>query len=136
MRKIKFRVWHRAESKMYFLGYQKLTHVLLCRDDGGENGGRGLPVKRAQYDACELLESTGVFDYHGNEIFEGDIVRVRAGSQSFSGVVESIPDMFKSRGLHPLQPLLERGGISKDQEGVEFKVMGNRYETPDLLPEK
>ncbi|HTL47086.1 MAG TPA: YopX family protein [Verrucomicrobiae bacterium] len=130
MREIKFRVWYHPEKRMYFRGYQKLSHVLLCEEDGP--GGAGRPLKRAGYQDCELLESTGLLDVRGREIYEGDIVLVRSGGKSWNGEVGAVPDMFRSRGLHPLVSLLASLGL-EDGEGLEFEVLGNRFENPDLL---
>ena len=62
MSEIKFRAWDREERKMYFRAYQKMFHVLLCDDDHGTRGGKGVPVKRADYESCDLLESTTLED--------------------------------------------------------------------------
>ena len=94
MKDIKFRVWHRKEKKIYFRGYQKWLHVLLCNDDEGANDGKGTPVKRASYEDCEFLESTTFFDKHGKEIYEGDIIRIHHGDKEFQDVVGGIPDTF------------------------------------------
>ncbi len=128
MREIRFRVWHRKERKMYYRGYQKFFHVLLCDDDRGTNEGKGIPVKRASYADCEFLEGTEIFDQQGREIFEGDIVRGRAGERVFEGVFEEVPDMFRSRRLHPLHHLLAGHGISDQAENLEIEILGNRYE--------
>ena len=128
MRDIQFRVWHRKEKKMYYRGYQKWFYVLLCEDDRGTNQGKGKPVKRAGYDDCVFLESTGLTDKFGMEIFEGDFVRITCGAVTAEGLVEPVPDMFKSRGLHPLHSLLERHGLPDTIENLEMKVTGNRYE--------
>ncbi len=131
MREIKFRVWHRKEKKLYFRGYQKLSHILLCEDDYGRNEGKGFPLKRASYEDCELLESTGLFDKNGREIFEGDIVKIRVSDGEFRGTVGPIPDMFRSRRLHPLHDLLRSYGVADDEELLETEVMGNRYGVPE-----
>ena len=128
MREIKFRVWHIQEKKMYFLGYQKLSHILLCDDDHGSNEGKGVPVKRAAYSDCEMLESTGIIDISGKEIFEGDIVRVRLAGKFFEGVVGPVPDMFRSRKLHPLHDLIAQHDISDDEENMKIEIIGNRFE--------
>ncbi len=128
MREIKFRVWHRKDKKMYYCGYQKLTHILVCEDDLGKKEGKGIPVKRASFDDCEMLEGTGVLDLHGREIFEGDVVKIKATDRSFEGVVGSVPDMFRSRRLHPLQGLLEEHGLLGQVDGLTFEVIGNRFE--------
>lgn len=128
---IQFRVWHTKENKMYYRGYQKITHVLLCREGGKE--GEGIPEVRANYDDCEFMQSTGLFDAQNREIFEGDIVRVRLEDREVQGLVENMPDMYKSRKLHPLHSLLIKNNISDDEEGMIFEVLGNRYETPELI---
>ena len=137
MREIKFRAWHKKDGKLYFRAYQKLFHVLLCEDDKGTNEGKGVPVKRASYDDCELMENTSLADIKDKEIFEGDIIQIRIGEESIQGVVEDVPDMFRSRKLHPLESLLKKFCIGSDEK-MEFEILGNRYETPDLLtkPEK
>lgn len=135
MTEFNFRAWHIAEEKMYYRGYQKLTHILLCDDDRGENEGKGLPVKKATYEECELLQGSTVCDIHEHEIFEGDIVRVRTeGGVAFLGVVETIPDMFKSRNLHPLSSMLERWELDPENETLSFEVLGNRFENPEKIP--
>lgn len=132
IREIKFRAWHKKEKKMYFRGYQKWFHVLLCGDDAGKEQGRGIPVKRESFEACELLESTDLEDIRGREIFEGDIVRVESGTQCFIDVVEGVPDMFRSRKLHPLHGLLARHGIADNAEDLKIEVLGNRFENEEL----
>ena len=127
---IHFRVWCRSEKKMYYRGYQKLTHVLLCDDDAGSNEGKGKPVKRASFDDCEFLEGTGVFTASGQEIFEGDIVQVDLQNRILTGTVKPIPDMYRSRNLHPMQSLLEEWGVHEDI-GLSFNVVGNVFENPE-----
>jgi hypothetical protein len=128
MRDIHFRVWHRKDKKMYFRGYQKLSHVLLCEDDKGTNDGKGKPVKKASYDDCDFLETTSLFDKNGAEIFEGDIVKIRTARKVIKGTAGEVPDMFRSRGLHPLQDLLQEHGLMAD-DILEIEVVGNRYES-------
>ena len=127
IREIIFRAWHMGEKKMYFRGYQKFSHILLCEDDCGKNEGKGLPVKRAGYDDCELLEGSGIKDCKGAEIFEGDMIRVNCGDRQFEGVLDGIPDMFRSRGLHPLHNLLIKNGCTGEEKVLNFEIVGNRY---------
>ncbi len=132
MKDLRFRAWHLKENKMYYRAYQKLFYAILCEDDRGENDGRGLPVKRAPYGDCVLLESTGLPDKNRVEIFEGDVVRIQYKDRVFEGTVESPPDMFGSKKLHPLQGLLKKNGIIGNPENLEIEVLGNTYENPDL----
>lgn len=133
MKDLKFRVWHRKEKKMYWRGYQKLTHVLLCDDDKGANEGHGTPVKRASYEDCELLECTTFFDKHRNEVFEGDIVKIHYKGRDLTGVVNYIPDMFGSKALHPLESVLLANDIKGNPSDIEAEILGNRYENPSLI---
>ncbi len=132
MKDLKFKAWHLKENKMYYRAYQKLFYAILCEDDLGENDGKGFPVKRAPYGDCVLLESTNFFDKNHVEIFEGDIVRIRYKDQLFKGVVDSPPDMFGSRKIHPLEGLLKKQGILGNPENLEVEVLGNTFQTPQL----
>ena len=114
---------------MYFRGYQKLFGVLLCEDDGGKNEGRGIPVKRAGYENCIFLENTSLKDRTGKEVFEGDIVRIRINGKQYEGVVPAVPDMFKSRKLHPLQGLFGKFGLNPENGEIEIEVIGNSFES-------
>ncbi|MBI3251886.1 MAG: hypothetical protein HYZ52_01005 [Candidatus Omnitrophica bacterium] len=129
MKDIHFRVWHLKENKMYYRGYQKFLHVLLCEDDHGENDGRGRPVRRAGYGDCVFLESTGLRDKNGREVFEGDLIRVQYKERSFTGVVGPVPDTFGAGKKHPLSGLLKSNGVMGSPEDLDIEVIGNEYET-------
>ena len=135
MKELKFRAWNIKEHKMYYRAYQKFLHVLLCEKDVNDADGNGKPVKRASYNDCFLLESTGLEDKNHQTVFEGDIVRLRQGQRVFMGVVGSVPDMFGSRKIHPLKSLLLEHGISGNPDNLEIEVLGNEYENPKLLEE-
>jgi hypothetical protein len=120
---------------MYYRGYQRLFSVLLCARDPEQDDGRGKPVGRAWYGDCFLLESTGLVDRAGQEVFEGDIVRVRCRGKMFSGVVGPIPDTFGAGKVHPLRDLLQKHGISGYPEDLELEVLGNEFENQEILKE-
>lgn len=126
MKEHRFRVWHLKEKKMYFRGYQKFLHALLCDDDHGGNEGRGIPVKRASYGDCVFLESTDLFDKHQKEIFEGDRVRVKAGEKVFEEFVGPVPDTFGVK-VHPLQALFKKQGFAVMPEKFEIEIIGDEY---------
>lgn len=132
MKEIRFRAWHVKEERMYYRAYQKWLHILLCEDDRGEAKGAGKPFKRAGYADCVLLESTGLYDKNGSEIFEGDVVRVRHSGRTFTGAVGPVPDTFGTR-VHPLRDLFMKHGLSGDPDRAEIEVLGNEFESPELL---
>lgn len=133
MKEVRFRAWHLKENRMYFRAYQKWFHVLLCEDDGGENAGNGRPTRRAFYGDCVLLESTGLRDRKGREVFEGDVLRVKSRGREVTAVVGGVPDTFGSR-VHALQSLFDRHGLSGNPDDAEIEVLGNEYENPGLVP--
>ena len=118
---------------MYYRGYQKLLHVLLCDDDRGANDGRGMPVKRASYEDCEFLESTSFMDKNREEVYEGDIVRIQYKGKVFQGLVEYVPDMFGSKKIHPLESVLSKYSIQGNPQNLTVEVIGNKFETPKIL---
>jgi len=128
MTEIVFRVWHLKTKRMYYRGYQKLFFVLLCDDSEGKKDGKGNPVLRAGYDDCVMLQSTGLFDRNGREMFEGDILRIFWQGKTYEDVLDEVPDMWKSRKLHPLSGVFQKQGIQPDLESMEVEVIGNRFE--------
>ena len=133
MKEVRFRAWHVKEKKMYYRGYQGFFSVLLCDRDPDKDDGSGRPVKRAWYGDCFLLESTGLKDKHDQEVFEGDIIRVRARESEFMGLVGAVPDTFGAGKVHPMRDLLKKHGITGYPENLEFEVLGNEFENQDLL---
>ena len=128
MKDIHFRVWHLKQNRMFYRGYQKFLHVLLCEDDHGENEGKGKPVQRASYGDCVFLESTGLFDKNQREIIEGDLVRVKHKDKVFEGLVDAVPDTFGAAKIHPLNNILKKQGILGYPENLVLEVIGNEYE--------
>lgn len=128
MSEIVFRGWDRKAKKLYYRAYQKLLYVLLCEDDRGRNHGKGTPIKRCSHDDCDLMQSTHLEDCKGVEIFEGDRLRIHYQGKDYVGVLENIPDMYKSRRLHPMQELLDIHQIPKNARELEYEVIGNWYD--------
>ena len=130
MTELYFRAWYIPAGRMFYRGYQKLNHVLLCDDDGTS---AGQPRCRATYGDCALMMSTGLRDTQGLEIFEDDIIRITLRSgKSVVAEVRDVPDMHRSRGLHPLQSTLDRMSIAAS-EIFKLEILGNGYEHPLLL---
>lgn len=84
----------------------------------------------------ELMESTGLFDKNNKEIFEGDIVKYKIGRNTFTELVVYNKD-YTGFGLKTEDGY---GGIifsfveiAEDVDLKSLEVIGNIYETPELL---
>lgn len=92
---------------------------------------------------CILMQSTGLKDKNGVEIFEGDILKIIELTNE--GISEYITDViwedcsfvFKSEGVEYYDSFL--GAFSGDPNTTyplfELLVIGNVYENPELLEE-
>ena len=81
------------------------------------------------------MQSTGLFDVNGNDIFEGDIVI--AWSQ---GVKETFEIKRRIDGLWLLYPVWKDGQfwyLSPTEDGCEtIEVIGDIYQNPELVEDK
>lgn len=122
MREIKFRAWN--GKKMLCSGFS------LHRDGQIEPGyhHQDLTID------SPLMQFTGLTDNHGNEIYEGDIVR--AASHGVHATCEvkwgqGRAGFFLYREIGCICWNLSGGGLDYDQETVE--VIGNIHTTPELM---
>lgn len=124
----KFRAWHKTWEEMGKISW------ILFHDDGKVDAvlfnGRDFDFK-LKIDKIELMQSTGLHDKNGKEIFEGDIVKMAKD-------VYSDPTYY--------EVIRHRGGayrLESNQHGCELwlrhtncEVLGNIYENPGLLEEE
>lgn len=131
MNRPKFRVWDKVSETMH-----KVEGIRF-----GINGARVISLaetnrynnnhKRWHTD-IELLQSTGLFDKNGKEIFEGDIVKH-----------DPVPNQFISNGYFEIIQARSgewrmdnyRGGQVLAYSNHEVEVVGNKFENPELLEE-
>ena len=85
------------------------------------------------FEDCVLMQSTGLFDKNGKEIYEGDIVKYKC-----------CPEIYVEEVIYDNKHC-NFGTIDKDGETFSFdalisdihvgcfEVIGNKYENPELL---
>ena len=85
-------------------------------------------------DEVELLQSTGLKDKNGVEIFEGNIVRIK----SSDGVDYKAVIIFKDGGFCAVDGIEDNYSTRRYQlhkGDCELEILGNKYEHPHLLEE-
>lgn len=111
----KFRTWNSETKEIeVFKTYEEISELFLAlsADDG----------------FYSIMQSTGLFDKNGKEIFEGDIVLV----------LDSPYTVFydNERGSYRLRPHDDRWNVdymSNFSHGGNFEVVGNIYENKEQL---
>lgn len=82
----------------------------------------------------ELLQSTGLLDKNGTEIYEGDIVTAMSEGYKAIGVVKRRID-----GYWLMYPAWQNGQswklVVNEQGDTDVEIIGNRFEHPHLLEE-
>jgi uncharacterized phage protein (TIGR01671 family) len=120
MREIKFRAWHKRHKEMFYY-VEHVTHP-----DGsteiGYIGYKDEGLFRPDEDQVELMQYTGLKDCKGQDIYEGDIVRVE----------DTALDAVEYQGASFTVFNLSLNNFAP--ENVE--ILGNIYEHPELLKEQ
>lgn len=126
MTKLKFRAWHKTWEEM-----GKVKRIRFA-DDGNVTTvlftGKNLGVN-AKIDEFELMQSTGLFDKNGKEVFVGDIIKCTRGclhevyiEKEYGGTyIGGMPAIY-------LKGIREGYAWTGDE-----KIIGNIYENPELL---
>lgn len=116
----KFRAWHNKKKKMYpittiWFGKKYIPEVVEC-----EISHRECFLEENMKNII-LMQSTGLKDKNGKEIFEGDITKI-------FGLIREVN--FNGARFF-VKPALTFDSV----ESEDVKVIGNIYENPELLKE-
>ena len=142
----KFRAWVKIGKRMFFsddiLAIDYENEEIVTQQVYFENG---LPDDRDIYcynpDEIELMQSTGLKDKNGKEIFEGDIVRTTrflGRADEIGGFYEYEKDYVGVVKVLEGSWVIDTGSVAVRlwSEIDESEVLGNIYEKPELLEDK
>lgn len=126
MNNLKFRVWDKTNKEMLNIDVLNLflEEIVVLENDGS--------AFSMKFKDVELMQSTGLFDKNGKEIFEGDILKTR--TRGYVIVIKengNTMTTYKS-GINKRTSLV----LSSFLEKYQVKIVGNIYENKDLLKEK
>lgn len=130
----KFRAWN--EKTKSFINYGDL--VLDLESGKVYAGDIGLMDSVIDVtDQIDLMQSTGLKDKNGVEIFEGDICKIQripSGMKPIFVVSDYIKEklIFSKITIFDQNSYEEQGGYT----GNFLEVIGNRFENPELLEAK
>lgn len=122
----KFRAWLKEEYRM--TDVREMTfidgEVYLISDVTGFYA----------YEEFKLMQSTGVEDKNGKEIFEGDIVKYKGGWNTFTEEV-AYDKNFGGFGVMDADAdiIFTFEELFADIDLSSLEVIGNIYENPELL---
>ena len=123
---IKFRAWHKELGRM-----MSISDMWFNVDSLGEIGLNDTIMNdyiTVSPDEIELMQSTGLKDKNGKEIFEGDILKSN----------KYITSVFYERGAYCVKFYWTTNttvtmNVISFIEKYKTKVIGNIYENPELL---
>lgn len=120
----KLRAWDKHEKKMFTNDQIIIWNGNVYANDSGK-----LSVDRLRgwsVDGKYLMQSTGIKDRNGIEIFEGDIVHAYSEGARLIGVIEYFDNAYCIKTKNAIYNSL---WVNAEQ----YEVIGNIYQNPDLL---
>ena len=121
----KFRAWFDSEMYDKPVVYDGEFYLDWREFENGET-----------YNGAVLMQSTGLKDKNGSEIFEGDIVKYKAGCNTFTEEV-AYDKNFAGFGVRDANAniIFTFGELAEDIDLHSLEVVGNIWEDPELLGE-
>ena len=128
--KPKFRVWTEEGKVMYYDVYPFKDDTLLLSYDE-------IAFDEVPASDFILMQSTGLKDKNDNEIFEGDIVRYKAGCNTVTEEV-AYDKNFAGFGVRDAYTdiIFTFLQLADVVDLISLEVVGNIYENPELLEEE
>lgn len=117
MKEIKFRAWDKKRDIMEYRDFEEINNYGW--------------VLKSYFDDFVFMQYTGLKDKNNYEIWEGDIVEWECGDR---GIVEFNYSAFIIKWIDPIESEWDYMNEFVE-DGVQL-VIGNIYESPELLKEK
>ena len=127
--KPKFRAWTEEGKVMYYDVYPFKNDVLLLSYDE-------IAFDEVPASDFILMQSTGLKDKNGSEIFEGDIVKYEAGCNTVTEEV-AYDKNFAGFGVRDADTdiIFTFLQLADVVDLISLEVVGNIYQNPELLGE-
>ena len=127
--KPKFRAWTEEGKAMYYDAYPFKDDTLLLSYDE-------IAFDEVPASDFILMQSTGIKDKNGKEIFEGDVVKYEVGRNTYTEEV-AYDKNFAGFGVKDAKAnvVFTFGEIAEDISIISLEVIGNIYNNQGLLGE-
>lgn len=128
--KPRFRAWTEEGEVMYYDAYPFKDDTLLLSYDE-------IAFDEVPASDFILMQTTGLKDKNGNEIFEGDVVKYEVGRDTYTEEV-AYDKNFAGFGVKDAKAnvVFTFGELAEDIGIISLEVVGNIYENPELLEEE
>ena len=125
MKEFKFRAWLKDEQRM--VDVYEMTFI--------NDGITILSYDMDFYtdDEFKLMQSTGLVDWEGVEVYEGDIVKIPDDYEVFGKNAGETCKVIFDSGCFRLKTLCGRGRGFWFEDDSTVTIIGNIYENPELL---
>lgn len=131
----KYRAWDKEGNRMILPKYLYSIDLLKERVTERTECNYTFSLYSIPFDKVELMQSTGLKDKNGKEIFEGDVIAIEVDDTGMpinakvfqnSKIGVLMFHVFEDNEDVPMVELLE-------DHSVAFEIIGNIYENPELL---
>lgn len=123
----KFRAWDVHEKKMFTNAQLIIWNGNIYVNDNSKLNVDNL--KGWNIDEKYLMQTTGLKDKNGNEIFEGDIVHAYSEGARLIGIIEYFDNAYCIK---------DKNGIYNSlwTNAEQYEIIGNIYDNPELMEEE
>lgn len=128
---LKFRAWHPALSRMMLIQYMWFHNSSIEELELNDKVTNTFFVESV--DEIELMQSTGLKDKNGKEIFEGDILCDEGLEQEDEFVYVTVSYREGMWFCDQITDELCGYGGALNEFNDDYSIIGNIYENPELL---